>query len=111
MSAATSRSARSEILTNEVREVVRRYVRQHGWKRGLYLAAQRMDVTERRAKALYTGEPLRVWADEWQAAMDADAALRRERAAALRAELRQIEAELDAGDLLAGVGSRVGSGQ
>lgn len=109
MSGQQSRNQWSEILTDEVREVVRRYVRHHGWKRGLYLFAQRCGVTERRAKALYTGEQLRVWADEWKVAMDADTALRRERAAQLRAELAEIEAGgLDAGTDMARMGALVG---
>lgn len=111
MSAQQSRNKWSEILADEVREVVRRYVRHHGFKRGLYLFAQRCGVTERRAKALYTGEQLRVWADEWKVAMDADQALRRERAAQLRAELAEIEAGgLDEALDVAPLGARLGGG-
>lgn len=111
MTIKQSRNEWSEILADEVREVVRSYVRHHGFKRGLYLFATRCGVTERRAKALYTGEQLRVWADEWKAAMDADMALRRERAAQLRAELQEIEAGLDAGVAMARMGARMGGAQ
>lgn len=95
MTARNARTCRSEALTDEVREVVREHVRHLGWKRGLHAAAQRMGVTERRAKALYTGEPLRLLAEEWHAAMQARMALRRERAAQLRAELNRLEDEMD----------------
>lgn len=95
MGSAMSRTMQSESAADEVREVVREHVRHLGWKRGLHAAAQRMGVTERRAKALYTGEPLKLLAAEWQSAMHARMALRRDRAAQLRAELAELERGLD----------------
>jgi hypothetical protein len=104
MSAAPSWTCRSEALADEVREVVREHVRMHGWKRGLFLFATRCGVTERRAKALYTGEPLKLLAHEWHAAMDARMTLRRERAAAIRRELAELERGLDVEMAAQGVG-------
>ena len=111
MCAALSRTARSEALTDDVREVVREHVRMLGWKRGLWTTAERLGVSERRAKALYVGEPLRLGADEWHAAQDARMALRRDRAAQLRAELADLERLMHAeaaNDLVERVGARVG---
>jgi hypothetical protein len=104
MTARASRPPGSEALTDQVREVVREHVRMHGWKRGLWLFADRCGVTERRAKALYTGETLKLLAHEWHAAMEARTRLRRDRAAALRRELAELERGLDVEMGACGVG-------
>lgn len=108
MSGVSSRTTQSEEMTHEVREVVREHVRHLGWKRGLHTAAARMGITERRAKALYTGEPLRLLADEWHAANDARLDLRRDRAARLRAELAELERKMNEAEVLARSGALVG---
>jgi hypothetical protein len=98
----------AEDWTHEVRECARQHVRHLGIKQGLHLFAQRMGITERRARSFYVGEPVKLLASEWHAVGDARMALRRDRAAALRRELQEIEGELHAADL-AGAGALVGA--
>lgn len=80
---------------DEAREIVRMHVRLYGFKRGLALAALHAGTTERRAKALYTGEPLRLTKAEYEAALDARMTLRRRRAAECRREADEHERMMD----------------
>lgn len=76
----------------QVREVVRGYVREHGYKRGLHLFARAVGCTERRARAIHSDEPgVKLDAAEYLAALEARGALNRHRTARLRLELEQLE--------------------
>jgi hypothetical protein len=77
-------------------------------KRGLHEFGRHVGGA-RRARGLYSGEARRIEASEYLAAREALLALRRQRAAALRAELESIEGgavamDLDAGGLRLRVG-------
>ena len=75
-----------------IREVCRIYEATFGLKRGRGVFADRAGITDRRVKALLF-ENARPYADEFLAAQAAEMVLRRERAAAIRAELEMLEGE------------------
>jgi hypothetical protein len=87
-------SARAAISPARVAEhaqaIARAYADHHGRKRGLGILA-RVLGSERRARGIYAGEARRIEAHEYLALLDAEQALRRERAARLRAELAMLE--------------------
>ena len=79
-----------------LRDVLDDALKLHGPKRGLWLAAQLLGVTERWLRAWRYGEPARVSAEVYLRALDARRTLRAERRARLIQELREIEAGDDA---------------
>jgi hypothetical protein len=78
--------------------IAQAYAAHHGRKRGLGILG-RILGSDRRARGIYSGEARRIEAHEYLALLEAEQALRRERAARLRAELSALEreAECDSG--------------
>jgi hypothetical protein len=91
-------SARAAISPARVAEhaqaITRAYADHHGRKRGLGILA-RVLGSERRARGIYSGEARRIEAHEYLLLLEAEQALRRERAAQLRAELAELEQEAE----------------
>jgi hypothetical protein len=85
----------AEGVARHAQSVARAYVVHHGRKRGLALLG-RIVGGARRARGLYAGEARRIAAHEYLALLEAEAALRRERAARLRQELAALEHAADA---------------
>lgn len=90
MRAATA-AISAEGVAQHARIIARAYVQHHGRKRGLALLSRYLGG-ERRARGLYAGEARRIEAHEYLALLEAEAALRRDRAARLHAELAALEA-------------------
>lgn len=99
---ATSRNA------SLIRDVIALAVVTHGQKRGLHRAAELLGVAERTARDIQGGRTSGASIAE-DTARDAALALRRERQAQLRAELQQIEGQMDAVDVARG-GASIGMG-
>lgn len=85
-------SALETLSMRDAREAVALACRIHGRARGWHIAAQRLGISERTARGLSYGEATGASIDP-DTAHAARMAFRRERAAALRAELAQLEAE------------------
>lgn len=101
-------SAPEKASTIAAREVCAALVRQHGAKRGLHLAGQRLRISERWARGIHYGEATHVSAALAIRAEAARIELSRARAAQLRAELLEIERGLANAELL---DARVGAGE
>lgn len=82
----------AEDVAREVRDWVSEYVRDFGFKGGLWRFARATGLGVRRARGLYSGEARRIEAHEYLRAHEARATLRREQLARLRAELTRLEA-------------------
>lgn len=78
--------------TRDAREAVALACRLYGRARGWHMAAQRLGVSERTARGLTYGEATGATIPP-DTALTARMAFRRERAAALKAELSQLENE------------------
>lgn len=99
---ATSRNA------SRIREVIALAVQTHGQKRGVHRAAELLGVAERTARDIQGGRTSGASIAE-ETARDAAHTLRRERQAQLRAELREIEGQMNAMDVARG-GASFGMG-
>jgi hypothetical protein len=77
-------------VADHARAIARAHAAHYGIKRGLGVLA-RILGSERRARGIYAGEARRIEAHEYLALLDAEQALRRERADRLRAELAMLE--------------------
>lgn len=80
-----------EAVAHHAQGIARGYAQHFGRKRGFALLG-RWVGGERRARGLYAGEARRIEAHEYLQLLDAEAALRRDRAARLQAELAALEA-------------------
>jgi hypothetical protein len=80
----------AEAVVREAQAIAAAYVVHHGRKRGLGLLGGFVGG-ERRARGLYAGEARRIEAHEYLALLEAEAALRRDRAQRLKQELAALE--------------------
>jgi hypothetical protein len=85
-------SAMENLSARDAREAIALACRIHGRARGWHIAAQRLGISERTARAITYGEASGATIPAETAAA-ARMAFRRARAAAIRAELEQLEAE------------------
>lgn len=86
---------------SRIREVIALAVQTHGQKRGVHRAAELLGVAERTVRDIQGGRTSGASIAE-ETARDAAHALRRERQAQLRAELREIEGQMNAMDVARG---------
>lgn len=106
-------SALEFLSIRDAREAVALACRIHGRARGWHLAAQRLGISERTARGLTYGEATGATIHP-DTAHAARMAFRRERAAIIRAELEQLEAECghdsSRGSAASSDGSEIASG-
>lgn len=95
--AAPGASRATSPVTTLVRECIASAVEAHGQKRGIHRAAELLGIAERTAKDIQGGRTTGASVSELTA-LEARAAIRRDRRDQLRAERARIERELDAMD-------------
>lgn len=95
--AAQRRARATSAVTTLVREVIDAAVETHGQKRGVHRAAELLGIAERTARDIQGGRTTGASVAEITA-LEARAAIRRDRRDQLRAEAARIEGELNAMD-------------
>ena len=102
--AAPGRSRATSPVTTLVRDVIAAAVETHGQKRGVHRAAELLGIAERTARDIQGGRTTGASVAEITA-LEARAAIRRDRRDQLRAERARIEGELNAMDAQDGCAS------